>query len=165
MESNWYAIMMTKVSEVNRRLGGDGFGFRGRSLLCPPRIRYFLILRAQKLLVMNKILRIVGHYTLYSEAIHPELGIIKLGDNVVLKDDHIINGSGKGYIEEVKIMFSYDKNPQIFIIGEDYKDSAFRRSHWASRPTGRYIQEIKTKLSDKELKAINKARSLLRNYF
>ena len=27
MESNWYEIMMTKVSEVNRRLGGDGFGF------------------------------------------------------------------------------------------------------------------------------------------
>lgn len=27
MESNWYEIMMNKVSEVNRMLGGEGFGF------------------------------------------------------------------------------------------------------------------------------------------
>jgi len=113
---------------------------------------------------MNKILRQVGYYTLYSEAVHPKLGIIKLGDNVVLTDDHITHGSGKSYIEEVKIIFSYSKESQIFIIGKDYKDSAFRRGHWASRPMGNFIEEIKQKVSDKELQDINKAKFLLRNY-
>ena len=112
----------------------------------------------------NKILRKVGNYTLYSEAIHPKLGIIKLGDNIVLNDNHITHGSGKDYIEEVKIMFSYGKNSQILIIDEDHKDSEFRRSHWASRPMGSYIEEIKKVITKKELNKINQAKQILKNY-
>lgn len=114
---------------------------------------------------MNKIQKQVGNYTLLEEAKHPKLGVIKLGDNVVFTDDHIIYGTGKDYIEQVKQMFTYGKDTQVYIVVDEvHKDSEYKRTHWASRPMGKYIEEIKKVLSTKELKEINKAKSILSNY-
>lgn len=114
---------------------------------------------------MSKVIKTINNYNLLFEATHPKTGVLyKIGDNVVLNDDHIICGSGKDYIMKINTMFSVGKDPQVYISENIHEDSEYKRKHWASRPMGSYLEEVKKKISDKEIKRINNAKSLLRNY-
>lgn len=112
-----------------------------------------------------KILRTVKQYNLLEEAEHPKTGeTYRLGDNVVLKDDHITHGSGLDYIMTINTMFSVGKDPQVYISEKTHKDSEYRRPHWASRPMGSYLDEAKRKITQKEINKIRDAQRISRQY-
>lgn len=106
----------------------------------------------------------INNYYLISEAIHPKLGVIRLGDKVMLNDDHIIYGSNKNYSMTITTMFMCEGREQVYITDKVHKDSEFRRSHWASRPMGNYLQEIVMVVDSKIQKEIDKARQILHKY-
>jgi predicted DNA-binding protein len=116
-------------------------------------------------MIPEKYIKEINGYYLLEEAIHPESKVLyKLGDIVLKKDDHIMYGSGKNYTEVINTMFCTKDCDYIYCSEEVFKDSEFRRRHWASRPKGYYLDEVIRKVSNKELNEIEKAKSLLRNF-
>ena len=112
-----------------------------------------------------KILRTIKQYNILEEATHPQTGeTYKLGDNVVLEDDHIMYGSGKDYIITINTMFSYGKDPNVYISEDVHKDSEYRRPHWASRPMGTNLGSVKRKISQTEVNKIQEAKRLAQKY-
>ena len=115
-------------------------------------------------MIPNKYIKEINGYYLLAEAIHPKTGeVYRIGDKVLKKDDHIIYGNGKNYIETINTIFVVKNSDYIFCSGETFKDAEFRCKHWASRPMGYYLDEVIRKVSDKEYKKIEEAKSLLRN--
>jgi hypothetical protein len=76
----------------------------------------------------------------------------------------MMHRSNKDYIMEIKTIFSVSNSEYIFISDKTYKDSEYRRRHWASRPSGIFLNEAKRKITDKEISKINEAKRLARQY-
>jgi hypothetical protein len=111
------------------------------------------------------ILKQINEYTLLSEAIHPvSKEIYKLGDKITVSADDMMYRSNKEYIMEIKTIFTTSDSEYIFISDKEYKDSEYRRRHWASRPMGIYLNEAKRKITNKEISKINEAKRLARQY-
>ena len=116
-------------------------------------------------MIPKKYIKEIKEYYLIEEAIHPVTNeLYKLGDNVLLIDDHIIYGSGESYYEPINTMFCVKDSEYVFCSKEIFKDSEFKRRHWASRPTGYFLNEVKRKISNEEIKKINDAKNILRNF-
>lgn len=116
-------------------------------------------------MIPDEFIKEINGYYFINKAIHPiTKEIYKLGDKVIKIDDCIMYGSGKQYIETINTMFCVKNSEYIFCSEDIFKDSEFKRKHWASRPVGYYLNEIERKVSLKEFNEIQKAKQLLKKF-
>lgn len=116
-------------------------------------------------MVPEKYIKEINGYYFLEEAVHPKTGeVFKLGDYVVKEDDHIMYGSGKKYWEKINTMFCTKDSDYIFCSEKIFKDSEYKRKHWAERPMGYFLNEVIRKISVEEIRNIEKAKSIANDF-
>lgn len=110
-------------------------------------------------MIPNKFIKEINGYYILEKATCPRTNnIYKIGDKVIIKLNN------KKSVFTINTLFCAKDSDRIFWNEKTFKDSDYERTHWAERPTGYFIEEIVNKITDVELKALKKAKSLVSDY-
>lgn len=101
-------------------------------------------------------------YIVLTEAVHPKTKeTYKIGDKVVIYQGRF----GHNNIITINSLFTTDirGDDNIYVSDRSYTEKDYNTSY-PNNPTGTYISAIKRKITDKEIKELQRARALVDKY-